>query len=57
MIHDLEILLHLVRSPVISVDAVGIAVLSGPAGHDDLAPHADHVIPSINELVALIDSL
>ena len=28
MIHDLEILLHLVRSPVISVDAVGIAVLS-----------------------------
>jgi phosphoglycolate phosphatase len=37
--------------------AVGIAVLSGPAGHDDLAPHADHVIPSINELVALIDSL
>lgn len=37
--------------------AVGIAVLSGPAGHDDLAPHADHVIPSINELVALIDLL
>ena len=28
MIHDLEILLHLVRSPVVSVDAVGIAVLS-----------------------------
>ncbi|MCE9542479.1 MAG: Gfo/Idh/MocA family oxidoreductase, partial [Verrucomicrobia bacterium] len=28
MIHDLEILLHLVRSQVISVDAVGIAVLS-----------------------------
>ncbi len=28
MIHDLEILLHLVRSPVISVDPVGIAVLS-----------------------------
>jgi len=28
MIHDLEILLHLVRSPVTSVDAVGIAVLS-----------------------------
>lgn len=28
MIHDLEIVLHLVRSPVVSVDAVGIAVLS-----------------------------
>ena len=28
MIHDLEILLHLVRSPVLSVDAVGISVLS-----------------------------
>lgn len=28
MIHDLEVILHLVRSPVISVDPVGIAVLS-----------------------------
>jgi len=28
MIHDLEIILHLVRSPVISVDAVGVPVLS-----------------------------
>ena len=28
MIHDLEIILHLVRSPVQSVDAVGVAVLS-----------------------------
>lgn len=28
MIHDLEIVLHLVRSPVISIDPVGIAVLS-----------------------------
>ena len=28
MIHDLEIILHLVRSPVTSVDAVGVAVLS-----------------------------
>lgn len=28
MIHDLEIVLHLVRSPVVSMDAVGIAVLS-----------------------------
>ncbi len=28
MIHDLEIILHLVRSPVASIDAVGVAVLS-----------------------------
>ena len=28
MIHDLEIILHLVRSPVRSVDAVGVSVLS-----------------------------
>ncbi len=28
MIHDLEIILHLVRSPVLSVDAVGVPVLS-----------------------------
>ena len=28
MIHDLEIILHLVRSPVIHVDAVGVPVLS-----------------------------
>ncbi len=28
MIHDLEIVLHLVRSPVANVDAVGVAVLS-----------------------------
>src|SRR5437870_301307 len=28
MIHDLEIILHLVRSPVQSIDAVGVAVLS-----------------------------
>ncbi len=28
MIHDLEIILHLVRSPIASVDAVGIPVLS-----------------------------
>lgn len=28
MIHDLEIVLHLVKSPVVSVDAVGVAVLS-----------------------------
>ena len=29
MIHDLEIILHLVRSPVQTIDAVGIPVLSG----------------------------
>ena len=28
MIHDLEIVLHLVRSPWVSVDAVGVAILS-----------------------------
>jgi predicted dehydrogenase len=28
MIHDLEIILHLVRSPVVQVDAVGVPVLS-----------------------------
>ncbi len=28
MIHDLEVILHLVRSPVVSLDAVGIPVLS-----------------------------
>jgi predicted dehydrogenase len=28
MIHDIEVILHLVRSPVQSVDAVGVAVLS-----------------------------
>lgn len=28
MIHDIEIILHLVKSPVVSLDAVGVAVLS-----------------------------
>jgi predicted dehydrogenase len=28
MIHDLEVILHLVRSPVASIDAVGVAVLT-----------------------------
>ncbi|PAW79578.1 MAG: oxidoreductase [Verrucomicrobia bacterium Tous-C9LFEB] len=28
MIHDLEIVLHLVKSPIVSVDSVGVAVLS-----------------------------
>lgn len=34
MIHDLEVILHLVRSPVASIDAVGVAVLSK---HEDIA--------------------
>jgi predicted dehydrogenase len=34
MIHDLEVILHLVRSPVSSIDAVGVAVLSK---HEDIA--------------------
>ncbi|MEO0017434.1 MAG: hypothetical protein RLZZ522_717 [Verrucomicrobiota bacterium] len=34
MIHDLEIILHLVRSPIASIDAVGVAVLTG---HEDIA--------------------
>lgn len=29
MIHDLEIVLHLVKSPILHVDAVGVAVLTG----------------------------
>lgn len=28
MIHDIEIILHIVRSPIVSIDAVGISVLS-----------------------------
>jgi predicted dehydrogenase len=34
MIHDLEIILHLVRSPIQTVDAVGVPVLSR---HEDIA--------------------
>lgn len=37
--------------------AVAIAVLSGPAGHDELAPHADHVIEDIAALPHLVDRL
>lgn len=35
--------------------AIGIAVLSGPATRDDLAPHADYVIDSIADLPALVE--
>lgn len=34
MIHDLEIILHLVNSPVVSVDAAGVSVLTP---HEDIA--------------------
>ncbi len=34
MIHDLEVILHLVRSPVSSIDAVGVPVLTR---HEDIA--------------------
>lgn len=40
--------------------AVAIAVLTGPlreAARADLAPHADHIIPSIAELPDLVDAL
>jgi len=34
MIHDIEIILHLVKSPIVSVDAVGIPVITK---HEDIA--------------------
>ncbi|MEM9147525.1 MAG: HAD family hydrolase [Pseudomonadota bacterium] len=34
--------------------ALAIGVLTGPAEHADLAPHADHVLPSIGALPALL---
>lgn len=34
MIHDLEVILHLVRSPVVRIDAVGVPVLTR---HEDIA--------------------
>lgn len=34
MIHDLEIILHLVHSPIVSIDAVGVPVLTP---HEDIA--------------------
>jgi phosphoglycolate phosphatase len=33
---------------------LAVAVLTGPATHDDLAPHADHVLASIEHLPALL---
>jgi phosphoglycolate phosphatase len=37
--------------------ALAIAVLSGPAGREDLAPFADHVIEDIGALPGLVDRL
>ena len=37
--------------------AIGIAVLSGPATRDELAPHADYVIDSIVDLPELLAGL
>lgn len=34
--------------------ALAVGVLTGPADHDDLGPHADHVIASIADLPALL---
>lgn len=36
---------------------VAVAVGTGPARLEDLAPHADHAIPTLSHLPALIDSL
>lgn len=48
-LHDL----HAARA----AGAVAVAVLSGPAGRDELAPQADHVLDDISGLPALIDRL
>ncbi len=37
--------------------ALAIGVLTGPAAEHDLAPHADHVIPSIADLPGLLEGL
>ena len=34
-----------------------VGVLTGTSGHQDLAPHADHVLASIADLEALLDGL
>ncbi|MEO1721677.1 MAG: HAD family hydrolase [Pseudomonadota bacterium] len=36
---------------------LAVGVLTGPAGEQDLAPHADHVLPTIGGLPALLDRL
>ncbi len=37
--------------------AIAVAVLTGPAGRDELAPLADHVIDGLEDLPALVDRL
>jgi phosphoglycolate phosphatase len=40
--------------------ALAVAVLTGPRGHAaraDLAPHADHVIDTLDDLIPLLDAL
>lgn len=37
--------------------AMAVGVLTGPAEHKDLAPYADHVLPSIADLPGLLDRL
>ena len=48
-IHDL----HAARA----AGALAIGVLSGPAGREELAPHADHIIADIGALPALLAAL
>ena len=48
--HDL----HMARN---ANAGLAVAVLSGTSGHDLLAPHADHVLGSIEELEALLDRI
>lgn len=45
--HDLEV----ARS---AGAAMAVGVLTGPATHDDLAPYADHILPSIEHLPAFL---
>ena len=37
MIHDLEVILHLVSSPIASIDAVGVTVFDAARGHRECA--------------------
>jgi phosphoglycolate phosphatase len=45
--HDLEV----ARS---ASAAMAVGVLTGPARHEDLAPYADHILPSIEDLPGLL---
>ena len=48
-LHDLE--------AARAAGALAVAVLSGPAGREELAPHADHVVDDIEALPALFAAL